>query len=263
MIAKQCTLFFRSRWISKGWFIGSVSKTFSDSDKNTKARLSQRSPLSRLVTLCVCICFLTTLLQTGCTKMQIPDYPILPFEKYEYTISTLDGLNIAVHPIFDEEESSEYFATDLLSSNVLAMFVQIENNNPISSFIIYRDRISLSNNVSASSAQELLDQIASLTPGHTVQSLGGASTLFLPPLAIFLLPIGGIMISNAAERRHNFAVMELHTQTLSPGERTHGFVYFPISVENRSSGKGYIRFEVYDLNSKETNIVELGFDWII
>ncbi|GEM_PF-4291467 len=81
---------------------------------------------------------------TGCATMRLPDYEASSSSSYKH-VNTQNKLSLAINPLTDKQEIEKYFGMDLLSANTLPILVIAENNNPVSSFIISKDRIFLRN----------------------------------------------------------------------------------------------------------------------
>ncbi len=111
-------------------------------------RSEYRSPFFTSINSLVIISFFcATMLQTGCSTstMHIPDYPHTSMKQYKHTLINENDLSIVIRPLLNSEESLKYFEADLLSKDILAVYVEIENRNVSSSYILLKDKISLAN----------------------------------------------------------------------------------------------------------------------
>lgn len=257
--------YYRNKIQSFGHCSKAIISVFATGKYN---RNKCRSPLFRSINSLVAVCFFcATMLQTGCSKMNIPDYPRKIMKQYQYALINEDGLSIAIRPLLDSEESLKYFKKDLLSKNILAVYVEVENRNVSSSYILLKDKISLANTTPVSNSAEVVDRIASVSSGRKTMEAAVAFYylgIIIVPLMLVgagMLHSGAKTISNASEKRHNFTVKELQTQTLSPGEGTKGFVYFKLADKSLLSGEVNVNFEVIDLNKRKTRNMVLPFDW--
>ena len=236
--------------------------------KRKHNRSKCRSPFFKSINSLVAVCFFcATMLQTGCSKMYIPDYPGKIMKQYQYALINEDDLSIAIRPLLNSEESLKYFEEDLLSKNILAVYVEVENRNVSSSYIFLKDKISLANVTPVSNSTEIVDMIASVSSGRGTME----TAVYFYFVGIIIVPLmlvgagmllsGAKTISDASEKRHNLTVKELQTQTLSPGEGTKGFVYFKLTDKSLLSGEVNVKFEVFDLNKRETSSMVLPFAW--
>jgi hypothetical protein len=78
----------------------------------------------------------------GCTAVKLPSYTGQPVERYP-NVQIKNGLAVATHPLTDKRESKNYFGLDLVSADILAIYVSVENRSPSSNFILLPERTSV------------------------------------------------------------------------------------------------------------------------
>lgn len=208
----------------------------------------------RLLRRILCWTLSLTILLNGCSTLHLPDYEAQPINNYS-NFQVKDGLTVAIHPLTGKEEVLKYFGTDLLSSNILPVFVIAENRSSSSSFILSKERSTMKAGQLEVDFGTDSSKAASESGGETVQMVG-VLLISLP-----LLFVGAKMISNATVIKHNFVVNELQMKTLSPGKVTHGFVYFQLPEERLVLDQWVIHLEALDLRSKDIKYFDIEFEW--
>jgi len=224
-------------------------------DGRLKFESRSKCPLYRVLALTLSL----AILQAGCSTMHLPNYEPQGYGHYKNS-QVQDGLAVAIHPLTDKEESEKYFGTDLLSGNVLAVFVMAENQSPGANFLISNRQFSL--------RAEKQDYKGAATYEGSSETAGQATmlvgALLLYPVAVAVLPMlfaGAKMISDSTEIKRNFAVKELKTRTISPGEGTHGFVYFQLPANGAVPHRLSVHVEVQELKRKGPVVFDLPFEW--
>jgi hypothetical protein len=209
-----------------------------------KARLGQ--PVCQKITHIVVLLALVN----GCTTLQLPLYTPQPIHRYN-NVQVKDGLAVAVQPMLDVEENEKYFGTNLLALNILPAFVISENRHASSSFILLKDRISLSAGQHAVAGSP--DKARSEA---TAEAIGWTSVALISfPLATIAVK----MMSDATVVNRNFKAQEFQTKTLSPGQSAQGFVYFQLPQGVKLPDQGTIRLEALEAINKEVARFEFTF----
>jgi hypothetical protein len=205
------------------------------------------------------------LILNGCATMQLPEYKTQSLKPYMLSYVE-DGLSVAIHPLIKREESEQYFGLDLLAVNVLAVHVVAENRNSLVSFVLSKNQVSLHTEGVLADQNPQRDQLVSESGGQSLTMAGaavaGAGVIFTP-LLIAALPLvfaGAKQFSDADVIKHNFAVKELQTNTLSPGESAEGFVYFRLPKEMDAQDQWRLRLQALNLQSKEMTSFDFPLD---
>ena len=187
----------------------------------------------------------TLVVVAGCTTMELPDYEAPTIDEYPQR-DMKNGLAAAIRTMTDEEESKTYFGTDLFAADVLVVFVIIENRTDGSSFVVSKEDFHLGTREAIEGKVSEMSGIGSESGGQTVAMVGA---VLISPVLLFA---GAKMISDATVIKHNVEVDAFQTQTLSPGERGEGFVYFQLPEDTASWPDQWIlSIEAMDLKTKE------------
>ncbi len=200
----------------------------------------------------VLVCVLSLILVfNGCATMRLPEHEAQSFDHYKHA-QVKGELAVAIQPLTDKKDIKEYFGTNLLSMNVLPIFITAENRNSSASFILSKDRFSLD---SAQSAHHNLGHAGSgrESAGQSV-ALVGAALISLP-----MLFAGMKMVSDSTVIQHNLKVKEFQTNTLSPGEKTQGFAYFQLPDEKTRPNQWNLHLEALETRNKKTEDFDFTF----
>lgn len=191
---------------------------------------------------------LAALCFTGCTTLQLPDFPNRSVEQQPHK-AFQDGLAIGARPITDKNESKEYFGVDLLAADILAVAVTVENRSTDSGFILEKERFRLGDVAvgAGRSKGKLGDETAAL-------ALGTAGVALLSPM---LIPLSAKMGSDARIIRHNFVTKELQATTINPGRAVQGFLYFPLPNQAASDNDFILHLEALELRTRQYKSVEI------
>ena len=188
------------------------------------------------------ICVLTIITALiGCSTAT--PYNVLSVDSYTYS-QVQDGLKIAIHPIANKSDCKKYFGMDLLSSEILPVFVVAENRNPTSSFILTNDQFTLSNADNPIIDQSKVGDESNLV---TLNNILGGSLIVLS------------MINDKLEDQQSIAEKEFRAKTLPPGSSTSGFVYFQMSKEKMSQGTWTVQIKVIKPKEQDTKIFNINF----
>lgn len=163
------------------------------------------------------------LLANGCVYT-FPDYPVQAAANYRNHLEQ-DGVIVGVHPLTSASEQKKYFDTNLNSRNILPVFVVIENHNPQTSILVSKEDIGLYDG--SNYATE--DMLASGKVGKAIAVTG--LLLISSPIMV----IGGAIVTDADNIKHNFKIKELTRQMLSTHQTTSGFMYFPLSAKDKKT----------------------------
>ena len=190
------------------------------------------------------ILIVTLITLNGCATMEIPAYVSQSTNNYpEHDVK--DGLVVAVHPLTDKKEMKKYFGFDLIKANILAIFIKAENQTADQSFLITKDKV-----IVGQAQANMKNDVVSEAPGETGIIAGSGALIILPIAALPLLMVGGKMKSDATAIKHNFAIKEFRSHTVSPGESKEGFIYFKLPKERDGSESWVVKIEAKKLGSK-------------
>ncbi len=193
----------------------------------------------------------------GCSTTELPPYQAQTFDTYQFSASN-KGLTIALHPLTDKVESEKYFGKDLLAANILAGFLVVENRSPTSTFLLSNEKIQLESSKTGGRSEDIGDT----TAGEIGVGVVTAGALLIAPAALVLLPLAGILVSQANEVHHNYLAKEFQTQTLAAGEKTEGFVYFQLPEKKEDWPEQWTLYiESFDVKSKDNISLAIPFSW--
>lgn len=180
------------------------------------------------------------LLLVGCSQTPLRIYPSIPYEQYDLKAS-VDGINISVKPVINGAELKHYLGTDIFSAGMLSIFIELENTNDDSSYLISDSTFTLGKHTMEP------DKVrASESAGTAVV----AGSLFTPLIMFPPVALAGISMANNASRKNlNIERNGFPNGTLSPREKEHGFAYF--KVPNDLSDDLVFMVNLKNLDTKE------------
>ncbi len=167
-----------------------------------------------------CFVSIFTLLLFGCSVPNLPKYELNP-SNYKLNSIVKDGLSVSIKPLTDKTEIKKYFGTDLLSKKTLPVFVISVNSTTSSSFILFKDKISLRRKDAHQTDDPELSKGRSA--GETALAVVGVGVICIASPAINLIGLGfAPAIAQSNEIEHNILSKELQTKTLSPENKIQG-----------------------------------------
>lgn len=226
--------------------------------------MTNRSRLSNFTYRALVGSLTVAFLGGGCTAKKLPAYPTHPVSAYRYT-QVKDGLAVAISPLFNPQESETYFDTDLVSRGIVAVLVRVENQSAPSTFLVLKERFALRTGQREESQVSGREQIKpgfledALQVGNQLGAGGGQGALLLVPLIPVFIVAEKMHVHEERVRR-KLLIEEFQTKTISPGEETHGFVYFPLPSGQPRAGQWTLHMEVQDLQSQEVNPFDFVFE---
>jgi hypothetical protein len=193
------------------------------------------------------------LLMFGCATMSIPQTQVRPTESYQLTTER-NALFIAVHPVTDSAEIEEAFRTNLLEKGILPILVVVENRNPLTSFVLAKNKVAVVNVASLETTTSQRRRVTSDIPGAAVAT-AGAAALSLPGAAALSLPlvvVGLKIMSDAQVIAHNLGEKEFYSRTVAPGQKAHGYIYFQLPRGTTALEHHQLLVEAVDSSTGET-----------
>ena len=186
---------------------------------------------------------LAALFTVGCGSVQFSEYPV-EHQKGK-CIQSNDG-NIAVYAesINDKTQCQKYFGTNLLSRQILPVFVYIQNLSGEKTYLIEEGYFSLKG-TSKSSLNTENEQ--SVVGAAVFAGILAAPIISLPVVVI----VGGKAITDVARVEQNFNEKQFKRKTLSPGREAYGFVYFHCSKETPLPQNLILEVTILDIQSSE------------
>ena len=132
----------------------------------------------------------------------------------------------------------------------------IENNNPDASYLVTHEQFALSQSGLTQSRET---GIGKVVDDSAATNAGYASIVLASPL---LAVLSGNYMVNADNINQNFREMGLHSNTVSPKETAHGFIYFnlPDSKQAKDSTWAVLAKPV-QLQSRKSTDFNINFNW--
>lgn len=191
-------------------------------------------------------------LASGCSTMSVPPMTVRPTEWYALKSETR-GLTVVVNPVTSKQEIDATFKTDLLAKGIVPILIVVENKNPSASFVVSKEKVAVVDNETAVRTTSANPTVRSSTGGE-VATIAGAALISLP-----LVVVGLKVASDAQVIQHNLADKALYTQTVGPGQRAQGYLYFQAPAGRPLAGNHHVLIEVRDSATNEP----LTFDFPI
>ncbi len=189
----------------------------------------------------------------SCSAQKHPDYPTFDFNEYQYSIEKY-GFKIVADPIFESQKNKKYFGTNLYKKNLLPIYISVENTRSKGIFLVTNNKINLNifqNKINAT--KNHFD-----AGGSTGAAICEVSAVLVSTPLMF---VGLNQMSNAAEIERNFISKKLQTETLSPGEKISGFVYFQVPKKVNQEDKAFISIDIQDLANKTFINFKIPVNW--
>lgn len=206
--------------------------------------------LERYLSL-VCMLIGGPLMLTGCA-LRMPAYPVQPATSYANRTSQ-NAVDVAIHPITSTVESKKYFGTNLISRNVLAILVVVDNHSD-ASLVLDASQCELVGLPDRASDDQL--------PGKTAGEVVGVVSIATISLAGGVLSMK--MMNDSENIKSNLHVKELRRQTVSPGNSVQGFLYFRLPDRDSSKEaqtRWHVKIAVSKLGAAATTHARLTFNW--
>jgi hypothetical protein len=188
----------------------------------------------------------------GCSTMKVP--PLTTGTADSYTQhQEQSGLIVGVQPMTDKKQIENTFKVNLLDKGLLPILLVAENRSASDSFMIPKGKITIVSDQSGTVSTSQTKEVASGTAG-TATGIAGAVLLGAGSLAGAPLAIAGMkMASNATVIQYNLRDKEFYSQTLEPGGKVQGFIYFQFSNQSPPSGDYHLVAEVKSADTGNTN----------
>ena len=163
-----------------------------------------------------------------------------------------EGLEISVKPLLSDEQITKYFGSNIKNDYILPVFVFAHNKTGNSVFLIDSDSASVSN----TGYTEKLLNIQQAKKVTSEKDQGLSMAVALVPI---LWPVYGDSISNPEKtvaskiKGQNLALKALRKQTLPPGKKLSGFVYYMLPDDQPDLTKVFLMLRTMNI-TKSTSI---------
>jgi hypothetical protein len=188
----------------------------------------------------------------ACSAYKFPTYSLDSDNQYGDS-ATKDGLFVAIRPLADKQELRKYFGVDLLSNNVLPLFVFADNRTTNASFVLMRDDFLLTQLSGDVLLQSNTVRSGTSPGGHAIAFVGAAT------LAVPLLVVGTQMEQHAFAVKQNIIKNELRNQSISPGRSVSGFVYVQMNEKTEDQARYELKVYALRVPGNDKMEIKLGF----
>jgi hypothetical protein len=199
----------------------------------------------------------------GCAAKNLPPYPTQAASSYPY-FQVHDGLAIGIKSLTDPQESERYFDVDLLSRDVLAIFVSAENQGAPGTFVLSKDRFTLQTNQKEKQAVSGREQVQSPASKIVYKTILGIGAILTGGASDMFPGLPAVLFSKIYEEEESvirkFIDEELFINPIPPGQETHGFVYFLRPPGFPGPGQWVLHLEVKNFDSKEVKVFDFTFN---
>lgn len=149
---------------------------------------------------------------SGCSSPHYPDYPHKTLAEYKSYTKHHD-LSVAAEALTDPQEIKNYFGSNILEDGILPVHIVVINNSEKDSYILLKENIGLLETANISSEDRL--QV-----GHDAENLRDIGLILISPI---LYAYGD---TQAIGQTENFVLKEFQRESIEPGQRASGFIYF-------------------------------------
>jgi hypothetical protein len=156
-----------------------------------------------------------------------------------------NGVQISVDPFVDSQRSKQYFGINAVSDGIAVLHIQIVNASPDKTLLIEKKNfhLILADATEAAGAQKIV-RGDSGDPVLALAAITGGS--------LFFASIAGGMSEQSAQIQRNFINQELPDQTLAPGAKMEGFVYYKPVKKGLDWGKGgHVNLDLTDTGTQQ------------
>lgn len=178
---------------------------------------------------------------SGCASPHYPDYPSKSPSEYK-SHAEKKNLSVAAEALDDPKEVKKYFGSNLLDDGILPVHIVVINNSPKESYVLLKENVQLLNSSKISSDDR--QQV-----GHNAESIHDVGLILLSPA------LSAYGDTQAIGQRESFALKEFQQESIEPGQRASGFVYF--RCPNLSSDDIIVRTELIQPLTGQKVIVDL------
>jgi len=158
-------------------------------------------------------------------------------------LKSINGLSVALQPITRKDDVIKYFGINLIENGVYPIYVTIENQTN-SSFQLQLENMAFDGkkNISGGDAVQTMpsaeERAASAAAGYIFIGAASLTALFKHEPAKLI------------NIRHNLRKISYRNQTISPGKKGSGFIYFTTPKQSSSSTYADVSLEVFNINEK-------------
>jgi len=162
-----------------------------------------------------------------------------------------EGLVVSVKPLLNDEQIIKYFGSNIKNDYILPVFVSAHNKTGNSVFLIDSDSASVSN----TGYTEKLLNIQQAKKVTSEKDQGLSMAVAMVPI---LWPVYGDSISNPEKtvaskiKGQNLALKALRKQTLPPGKKLSGFVYYMLPDDQPDLTKVFLMLRTMNITKSSS-----------
>ena len=162
-----------------------------------------------------------------------------------------EGLEVSVKPLLNDEQIIKYFGSNIKNDYILPVFVSAHNKTGNSVFLIDSDSASVSN----TGYTEKLLNIQQAKKVSSEKDQGLSMAVAMVPI---LWPVYGDSISNPEKtvaskiKGQNLALKALRKQTLPPGKKLSGFVYYMLPDDQPDLTKVFLMLRTMNITKSSS-----------
>jgi hypothetical protein len=196
----------------------------------------------------------------GCGSMKtIPPYTAGPSQHAKAVESR--GLKIVADPVSDRERANTYFEVNSVKRGVAIIFLQAENQSTDATWLLNEQNIHLTLSGHAGDMNAEDQEVEGDYRKGDALTVAAAPFLLFPGIDLFvgvpLMLSGSKANSDASVVQKNFVDNEWHNQTLSPGQRSQGFIYFNVDKNLEWASSATLQLDCLDVRSQQTNTLTI------
>ncbi len=177
------------------------------------------------------------LVTNGCGGKKFPVYSVKSIRGRE-NFSANREVSIFAEPM-NKKACQKYFGTNLLSKNILPVFVNIKNTSCDKTFLVQKSYFSL-RDISKASLNSDNEQ-------RSIAAIGLAGAIVAP---ISMVLTAGL-ISDSMYIEQNVHEKEFKRRTIPAGEEAQGFIYFQYSKKEKLPEKMTLEVTALDIKSSK------------
>jgi hypothetical protein len=205
---------------------------------------------------------LLALAGTGCKSLTIPKYT--GEVSKQARMAEVQGLAIVVDPIVEKERADTYFKVDPIKREIAILYLQAENKSTNCTWLLTEENIHLVWGGAKQQETNACDFTNVKKSDYaTANTLNYCSIPFIITLNYEIsvpLLLGSMhALSDATIVEQNFVDKEWCNQTLSPGQKAQGFVYFNLNGQPDWAKSGSLRIDSLDTRSRQTSTINIPF----
>lgn len=166
-------------------------------------------------------CVLLSLLTPGYAADKFPEFPLRAASDYSVFVQQ-DDVMIGLQPVENINDQQTYFRTEFSRKGFVPVFLVIHNGSKSESVLFDKSKISCDLQNSSNTMPK-----AGIKGAASAEIFDMAAVPF-GPVSVIAAPLVLELYADASHVQQNLLLKEVQSQTISPGESAHGFLYISI-----------------------------------